>query len=148
MKISAKGRYALASLLFMAGKFSPEEYITIPTISKALSISKIYLEQTFSLLKKAELVISVKGAQGGYQLALPPEKITCLDVLIATEITLFDQTDAATGGEDPIMDSTLEEVVFAPINTSIQETLSKISLNDLIIKIRQARENENLMFYI
>lgn len=148
MKISAKGRYALASLLFMVEKSSPDEFITIPTISKALSISKIYLEQTFALLKKADIVFSVKGAQGGYQLASPANEISCLEILVATETTLFDQTDSATGGADSLIDQILEEKLFTPLNEEIERNLSGISLADLSKQLEKQREEETFMFYI
>lgn len=50
------------------------ECITISSIAEKLGISKIYLEQVFSLLKRAKLVTSLKGAQGGYQLSKIPKK--------------------------------------------------------------------------
>ena len=76
MKFSSKGRYAIAALVYMAQKNGNEEQITILAISQALGISKIYLEQVFSMLKRADIVTSIKGAQGGYRLTNPPEEIT------------------------------------------------------------------------
>ena len=68
MRISAKGRYALAAAISMARQYGTGEHITAISISEKLGISKIYLEQVFSLLKRAGLVNTVKGAQGGYAL--------------------------------------------------------------------------------
>ena len=85
MRISAKGRYALAAAISMAQQHGTGEYITVISISEKLGISKIYLEQVFSLLKRAGLVTSVKGAQGGYQLSRMPGQITALDLLMAVE---------------------------------------------------------------
>ena len=56
MRISAKGRYALASVVHMAQQQHSGESITLVSISERLGISKIYLEQVFSLLKRGELV--------------------------------------------------------------------------------------------
>ena len=85
MRISAKGRYALAAVISMAQQYHSGEFITLISISEKLGISKIYLEQVFSLLKRGELVTSVKGAQGGYQLARIPRQISALDVLTAED---------------------------------------------------------------
>lgn len=62
MKISSKGRYGLAAMICIAQNCKNNECITIIKISEILGISKIYLEQVFSLLKRAGLVNSIKGA--------------------------------------------------------------------------------------
>ncbi|HPF87499.1 MAG TPA: Rrf2 family transcriptional regulator, partial [Candidatus Limiplasma sp.] len=76
MRISARGRYALAATASMAARYATGENITVASLAERLGISKIYLEQVFSLLKKADIVASHKGAQGGYRLsrgrAVPP----------------------------------------------------------------------------
>ncbi|MEI6102174.1 MAG: Rrf2 family transcriptional regulator, partial [Eubacteriales bacterium] len=83
MRISAKSRYALAAITYMAIIDNKKECVTVISISEQLGISKIYLEQVFSLLKRAKLVVSIKGAQGGYRLAKPAVKIAIADVLHA-----------------------------------------------------------------
>ncbi|MFV0412017.1 MAG: RrF2 family transcriptional regulator, partial [Oscillospiraceae bacterium] len=65
MKVSTKGRYALAAVTHMAQQHSTGEYITVLSIAERLGLSKIYLEQVFSLLKRGGIVNSTKGAQGG-----------------------------------------------------------------------------------
>ena len=89
MRISAKGRYALAAVILLAHKYNSGEYITVISISEKLGISKIYLEQVFSLLKRGKIVTSVKGSQGGYRLSQAPAKMTVLDVLSAVEMPLL-----------------------------------------------------------
>jgi Rrf2 family protein len=74
MRISSKGRYGIAAMISMAQNQSKNAYITIISIAEKLGISKIYLEQVFSLRKRAEMVHSIKGAQGGYRRARPAEK--------------------------------------------------------------------------
>ena len=76
MKISAKGRYGLAAMTYLARNYASGSPVTIVSISEKLGISKIYLEQVFSLLKRARLVNSIKGSQGGYQLSRAPREIT------------------------------------------------------------------------
>ena len=83
MRISAKGRYALAAVVSMAQQYQGGEYITLLSISEKLGISKIYLEQVFSLLRRSGLVDSVKGAQGGYRLSRAPRLITAWEILSA-----------------------------------------------------------------
>ena len=57
MKISAKGRYGLSAMIYLAFHAGTSKYVTVLRISENLDISKIYLEQVFSLLKKRALSV-------------------------------------------------------------------------------------------
>ena len=92
MKISAKGRYGLAAMTCLAQNFASGSPITIISISEKLGISKIYLEQVFSLLKRAQLVNSIKGSQGGYQLSREPREISAYDILSSIELSLMESS--------------------------------------------------------
>jgi hypothetical protein len=61
MRISAKGRYALAATIHLAQKYDSGEYTTVLSISERFGISKIYLEQVFSLLSEAISLILSKA---------------------------------------------------------------------------------------
>ncbi|HHY59281.1 MAG TPA: Rrf2 family transcriptional regulator [Clostridia bacterium] len=148
MRISAKGRYALAAMTFMAQQYHNGEYITVITISEQLGISKIYLEQVFSLLKKAELVLSFKGAQGGYQLARTPEEITALDILTAVEISLFEQTQDTVAEAAPEIDQALRSTVFDALDRTVSELLMGITLADLVLEAEKYKGSQAMMFYI
>ena len=89
MKISAKGRYGLAAMTYLARNYASGSPVTIVSISEKLGISKIYLEQVFSLLKRARLVNSIKGSQGGYQLSRAPREITPYDILSSIELYMM-----------------------------------------------------------
>ncbi|NLY92342.1 MAG: Rrf2 family transcriptional regulator [Firmicutes bacterium] len=148
MRISAKGRYALAALTFMAQRYNNGEYITILSISEDLGISKIYLEQVFSLLKKAELVFSAKGAQGGYQLARTPKEITVLDILSAVEVSLFEQAQDTVPEKAPEIEKALRRSAFEVLDQSIEKTLRGITLADLVSAAEKYKQDHTLMFYI
>lgn len=87
MRVSTKGRYALRLMLDLALHDSGE-YIALKDISARQEISVKYLEQIVSLLAKAGLLKSVRGPQGGYQLAVAPSNITVGDILRVTEGSL------------------------------------------------------------
>lgn len=148
MRISTKGRYALASMMTMAQYHRCGECITVISISEKLGISKIYLEQVFSLLKRGGLVNSIKGAQGGYQLARSPEQITAYDVLSTVEVSLFEDTEDTVGATSPSIEAAMRSAVFEPIGQAIKATLSKIDLNELMNEAEQKKAPENLMFFI
>src|SRR5665647_1533809 len=101
MRISSKGRYALAAVISMAQQYHSGENVTVISISGKLGISKIYLVQVFSLLKRGGLVTSVKGAQGGYQLTRIPEKISVFDILSAVDIALFEKAEETVREKAP-----------------------------------------------
>lgn len=147
MRLSVKGRYALAASVILAEESSNHEYITLISISDRLGISKIYLEQVFSLLKRGKIVTSVKGSQGGYQLSESSHKITVYDILHAVETSLFEKTEETLSGKAPDIESALSAVIYHPLDEALQSTLKAITLNDLA---EEARKNNSdpFMFYI
>jgi Rrf2 family protein len=148
MRISVKGRYALAALTYMAQRYDNGEYISIVTISNALGLSKIYLEQIFTLLKKTGLVKSIKGAQGGYILADAPQNITALKVLSAAEAYIFEATDQTVSEKAPDIEQALKTVVFDKMDGAVKETLQAVTLCDLVAEAEKNKKSQFNMFYI
>jgi len=62
MELSSKSRYAIVSMIEMAQTAAAQERVTVLSLSKRLDVSKIFLEQVFSLLRRGGLVTSIKGA--------------------------------------------------------------------------------------
>lgn len=83
MKLSTKGRYGLTAMLYLA-RHADERPVSLRCIAST-GIQPDYLEQLLGLLRKAGLVCTCRGAQGGYALARPPEEITVGEVIAATE---------------------------------------------------------------
>jgi Rrf2 family protein len=148
MRISAKGRYGLAAAISMAENYNSGEYITVISISERLGISKIYLEQVFSLLKRGGIVTSVKGAQGGYQLARNPRQITVLDVLSAVELSLFEQAEETVKSKAPEIEAAMRVSVFDVIDGAVKNTLENITLSDLVNEAEKHRTDQGFMFFI
>ena len=147
MKISAKGRYGLAAMTYLARNFASGAPITIISISEKLGISKIYLEQVFSLLKRAQLVNSIKGSQGGYQLAREPREISAYDILSSIELSLMEKVSPAAE-KMPALDRALAAKVFTPLDDQIKDTLSSVSLDDILTAIEAEKDTDSLMYYI
>lgn len=84
MKFSTKSRYGLRALFDMA-YHSGTLPAQIKDISRRQNISPRYLEQIFQDLKKAGLLKSKRGPQGGYYLARKPQEITLGAIIEATE---------------------------------------------------------------
>lgn len=83
MRISTKGIYALEAMIELSSR--DEGNVSIRDIAEARNCSVKYLEQLFNRLKKADLIKSVRGKDGGYQLAKQPECISAKDVILAVE---------------------------------------------------------------
>lgn len=148
MKVSAKGRYGLAAMTHLAMNYQADVPITIISISERLGISKIYLEQIFSLLKRAKLVRSLKGSQGGYQLMAPPKKISVYSILAAIELPLIEAAAPPTAGKAPALDRAIAAAVYEPLDNCIRDAMSKVTLADLLREAEKESGSDTMMFYI
>ncbi len=147
MRVSVKGRYALAAMVYLAEQ---EETQCIPIIQMAeeLDISKIYLEQVFALLKRSRLVESIKGAQGGYLLNGSSRDITVYDIMRATEAAIFEETKDTVVNKAPGIDRVLSEAIFVPLDDAIKEQLASLTLADLAEKYKESKNADGYMFFI
>jgi len=148
MRISSKGRYALVAMVSMAQSADNGKHITVISISERFGISKIYLEQVFSLLKRGSLVTSVKGAQGGYQLTRTPQQITAFEILSAIESSLFEETEDTVLENSPAIERAIRQSVFKPLDNAIENALKATTLSDLVNEAEKYSDDQNLMFYI
>ena len=139
MKLSTKRRYGLRALIDLA-LYSENETVSIQSIARRQNISDSYLEQLMRKLRSAGLIVSVRGAQGGYKLARPANEISVGDVLRALEGSL----EAVTcGGEDNSCqgaDLCVTKFVWERINSSIRDTVDSIKLSQLVEESRLMRE--------
>lgn len=142
MKLSTKGRYGLRALIDLA-QYGEQEAVSIQSISARQQISDSYLEQLVRKLKKAGLVTSVRGAQGGYRLARPAEEISVGDVLMALEGSI--EAVSCQEGENPSCvgkDLCVARFVWQKVNKSIQETVDSIMISQLVEESRRIQENQ------
>ena len=86
MKISTKGRYALLVMVEFA--VHDGEVLSLKSVAEAQGISLKYLEQIVQMLVKDNLLLSFRGANGGYKLAKKPSETTVAEILNATEGSL------------------------------------------------------------
>ena len=81
MNISAKTEYACIAILELARRYSDNLPVRIKDISERHGIPNRFLVQILLQLKGAGLVISIRGASGGYRLAHPPKLISLGQVM-------------------------------------------------------------------
>ena len=137
MKLSTKGRYAVAALVDLAMQ-TPGEAITLGEVSRRQSISLPYLEQLFVKLRRAGLVTSIRGPGGGYHLARNPSDIRIADILQAVDETVdalhkgAGATGAASGSRAQSLSNRLWEGLSAHVYVFLHQTrLSDVAGNTL-----------------
>jgi Rrf2 family iron-sulfur cluster assembly transcriptional regulator len=84
MQLSTRGRYAVMAMAELAGR-SGARAVPLASISESQQISRPYLEQLFSRLRRQGLVTSVRGPGGGYRLAKPASELSVADVVTAVD---------------------------------------------------------------
>ena len=143
MKLSTRGRYGLKAMVDLAMAYGSGN-TNIGTMAAQQGISDAYLEQLIASLKKAGLVSSVRGAQGGYSLSREPTKINVGDILRALEgstdimecvsTTHVDCGNACTCSARPL---------WLKLQARIDEVLDTTSLADMAedYKIQKNRGN-------
>ena len=131
MRISTKGRYALAVMLDLS-IYDTGENISIKTIAKRLNLSGNYLEQVVGMLTKAGFVKSVRGSSGGYRLAKPPKDYTVGAILRLTEGSLAPVACVEDGEPDSEADSGVIMTVWQELNDAINSVVDCITLEDLV----------------
>lgn len=144
MKLSTKGRYGLRAVVDLA-LHAEEEAISLSSIAERQGLSISYLEQLIAKLKKAGIVDSKRGAQGGYILAKTPEEISVGDILRALEGDLHPVDCSEIQGEVKCQSSDLcvTKYVWKRISDSINNTVDELMLSELVTegKILEAKKN-------
>ena len=130
MKLSTKGRYGVKAMVDLAIHYG-ESPISIKSISQRQGISEYYLEQLFSALRKAKLIKSIRGAQGGYVLNKLPEEITVADIMEVLEgpIEISDCVEGTTCNNGNCCATRL---VCQKIKTSIEDVTTSVTLKDIV----------------
>ncbi len=146
MKVSTRGRYGLRALVDMAVN-SDSSPISLVQVAKRQDISLNYLEQVFGTLRKAGIVVSIKGAGGGYKLARPAEEITVKEVLEALEGE-FSIIDRVPGEQPDAVQRAIEELVWSKIDEKVNQFLASRTLEMLAGEYRSSLEQEANMYYI
>lgn len=138
MKLSTKGRYGLRAVLDIAMQ---GEATSVSSIAGRQMISENYLEKLIGMLKKAGILNSVRGAQGGYVLARPAEEISVGEILRALEGDLNPVDCASIDGSYDCggADTCVTKFVWKRISDSINEAVDHLMLSEL------ARDGKKIM---
>ena len=131
MNITSKGRYALRVMLDLA-QHPDDGFVSLKTVAERQGISMKYLEAIVGSLKKAELLESTRGKEGGYRLSKAPADYSVEEILHAIEDNLAPvscikdgsiQCDRAAACQTLPMWKELDEITNAYLNTVTLEDL-------------------------
>ncbi|RXI38663.1 transcriptional regulator [Clostridium tetani] len=130
MKLSTKGRYGVRAMIDLALNYGNIP-ISIKSISERQNISEYYLEQLFATLRKADLIKSIRGAQGGYLLSREPKDINIAEIIETLEGPV-ELSNCVSQGECENMDSCSTRLLWVRIKESIDNVTKTTTLQDMV----------------
>lgn len=116
--------------------------VNIKTIAERQNISEYYLEQLFSLLRKANVILSVRGATGGYTLAKDPKEISVKEIIDTVEGPV-EISDCIEGENCSNMDLCATRLLWVKISESINSVMENTSLEDIIEDYKKINQKES-----
>lgn len=132
MRLTTRGRYAVTALLDLALQNSHgNQAVSLSDIAKRQDISISYLEQLFSKLRKNGLVVSTRGASGGYHLAKPLEAINVMQIISAVDESV-DAMACEGKGDCQGGAMCLTHDLWSSLSNHIENYLSNVTLAELI----------------
>lgn len=135
MKLSNKGRYAVRALFDIA-YFNEGRATQAKDIAERQGIPPRFLEQIFQDLKRAGIVASKRGPQGGYALAGDAAAIRLGDVVRALEGPLVLSEGASAAARAPEDGVRVTEAVFEDLSRRIEACFDAVSLRDICDRAR------------
>lgn len=149
MRLSTKGRYGLKAMFDLALNFG-EGPVALNGIAERQNISVHYLEQLFASLRKAGLVKSIRGAQGGYILADHPQNITVGDIIRTLEGPLAPTECVADDPSNECLkaDYCVTRTIWEKIRDSINHVVDSITLQDMLDDYKKLKDDDAYMYYI
>lgn len=132
MRLSTRGRYGLKAMIDLA-MHAGEGPVPLKAVAERQAISEHYLEQLMGALRKAGLVVSVRGAQGGYSLARNPGQITAGDIIRALEGPIAPVECVDERGTTPCdrVEQCVTYIVWRRLRDAMVEALDAMNLGDL-----------------
>ncbi|MCK5873441.1 MAG: Fe-S cluster assembly transcriptional regulator IscR [Alcanivoracaceae bacterium] len=132
MRLTTKGRYAVTAMLDLA-LHAENGPVSLADISERQGISISYLEQLFAKLRRRELVFSVRGPGGGYQLGAEAQNISVASVIDAVDESV-DATRCGGQGDCHEGEVCLTHHLWTDLSSRIHQFLSGITIGDLVAR--------------
>ncbi|MDO8672973.1 MAG: Rrf2 family transcriptional regulator [Dehalococcoidia bacterium] len=145
MKISMKSDYAVRAMTDLALHLG-EGPVQSADIAARQGIPEPYLDQLLTILRKAGLIRSIRGPQGGHILARPAEEIKLSEVIVVLEGSFAPMycVDEATSCERS--GTCVQREIWKSVKEATQELLQSTTIHDLAQ--RELRQQSRVMYHI
>lgn len=143
MRLTTKGRYAVTAMLDLA-LHAGSGPVSLADISKRQHVSLSYLEQLFAKLRHNDLVRSVRGPGGGYQLKREVGSVSVAEIIDAVSESV-DATNCAGKADCQQGEICLTHYLWTDLSAQIHTFLSGISLANLVERqeVQKVAERQN-----
>jgi Rrf2 family protein len=146
MRITTWAEYGVICALHLARR-ADEGPVTGRDIATREKLPADYVEQILLRMRRADIVVSTRGAKGGYALARPSSEITVREIISAAELVTFD-LHCESHPVDEVRCSTAHECSVRPVwmmlQRRIDEVLDSVHLSDLLESEAQVRQRVGL----
>ncbi len=146
LKLTTRGHYSVKALLDLS--LQPQHGpASVNAIAARQTLPAPYLEKLLIKLRRAELVHSIRGPRGGYQLAKAPAQISLGAILEAVGESIEPWTEA---NSDAQAEDWVTANLWQRLHHKLQEALYSISLEDLYFDARswQAAQGSEASFVV
>ncbi len=137
MRISSKGDYGIRALIELAHRYGEGRLTQSAEIAARQNIPESYLEQLLAMLRRAGLVRSVRGPQGGHALARHPSEIRVSDVIRALEGELIPVECLEEASECSRTGGCAQREMWEEVQRAIMQVLDRVTIAELAAKDRQ-----------
>ena len=146
LRVSTKGEYGVRIMVDLARHYG-ERPRSLTDISQAEMLPLAYLEQLVKLLREAEppLVVSTRGAHGGYKLSRDPAMITMGEIVRVLEGPIAPMICATEGEMNQIcnfLDSCRTKYLWAKVRDAVANTLDAMTLADLVAESSDSKNGQ------
>ena len=141
MKVSSRGEYGVRAMVALARHYG-DGPMSIAAVARESSVPSSYLEQLIGPLRRAGLVESKRGAQGGYSLTRAPDLVRIGEVYRVMEGPVAPMDCVSEDPADqtcPLIDGCETRPVWLKVRDSIALTLDSMTLADLLAQSRVRR---------
>lgn len=137
MNISSRCEYACRAMIELARNENSETPLTTIAMAERRQIPEKYLVHILLQLKRAGLVRSVRGSQGGYHLAKAAHDISLYDIVSSIDGSVLDPlpVEDAAGADLALM--------WRDVGTQIEKFMSNVTLRQIL-----DRAQKSSMYYI
>ena len=147
MKVSLRSTYGIMAAVDLAMQAGAAP-IQAKAIARRQGIPARFLEQVLHAMKKAGLVSSLRGAQGGYVLSRKPADLSVAEILEALEGPLLRTTENNGRLHQGTKSDALLAKVWDRVHEAERHVLGAITVEELAGQQRQIEQQRSLMYHI